>query len=119
MKTTESGRIAGFDAGKTGKGRRRHILTDTEGFIATAPAPAADIQDRDGAPSVLAEARAKFRWPRRIFAADGEELFVTGIPADVFRGTAAARGDENGVGSGGIWLEDALGPDNSRQLSPN
>lgn len=32
VKTTESGEIRGFDAGKRIKGRKRHILTDTLGI---------------------------------------------------------------------------------------
>lgn len=71
VKTTESGGISGFDAGKKVKGRKRHILTDTEGFLVTALVHAADIQDRDGAPAVLAEARDKFPWLRHVFADGG------------------------------------------------
>lgn len=71
VKTTESGGIAGYDAGKKIKGRKRHILTDTEGFLVTALVHAADIQDRDGAPAVLMEARDKFPWLRHIFADGG------------------------------------------------
>ena len=36
VKTTESGGPVGYDAGKKTKGRKRHILTDTEGFLVTA-----------------------------------------------------------------------------------
>ena len=50
VKTTESGGIAGYDAGKKIKGRKRHIVTDTLGFLLFALIHAADIQDRDGAP---------------------------------------------------------------------
>jgi transposase len=71
VKTTESGGISGYDAGKKVKGRKRHILTDTEGFLVTALVHAADIQDRDGAPAVLAEARYRFPWLRHIFADGG------------------------------------------------
>ena len=71
VKTTESGGISGYDAGKKVKGRKRHILTDTEGFLVTALVHAADIQDRDGAPAVLAEARFRFPWLRHIFADGG------------------------------------------------
>jgi putative transposase len=53
------------------KGRKRHILTDTQGFLGAALVHAADIQDRDGAPAVLAEARYRFAWPRHIFADGG------------------------------------------------
>ena len=71
VKTTESGGISGYDAGKKVKGRKRHILTDTEGFLVAALVHAADIQDRDGAPAVLAEARYRFPWLRHIFADGG------------------------------------------------
>lgn len=50
---------------------QRHILTDTEGFLVAALVHAADIQDRDGAPAVLAEARFRFPWLRHIFADAG------------------------------------------------
>lgn len=71
VKTTESGGVSGFDAGKKIKGRKRHILTDTEGFLLAALVHAADIQDRDGAPAVLAEARYRFPWMRHVFADGG------------------------------------------------
>ena len=71
VKTKESGGVAGYDAGKKLKGRKRHILTDTEGFLVMALAHAADIQDRDGAPAVLGEAKGKFPWLRHVFADGG------------------------------------------------
>jgi len=33
VKTTESGGVRGYDAGKRIKGRKRHIITDTVGFL--------------------------------------------------------------------------------------
>ncbi|WP_264986560.1 transposase, partial [Komagataeibacter swingsii] len=33
VKTTESGGLSGYDAGKKVKGRKRHIVTDTCGFL--------------------------------------------------------------------------------------
>ncbi len=71
VKTTESGGISGYDAGKKVKGRKRHILTDTEGFLVAALVHAANVQDRDGAPAVFAEARYRFPWLRHIFADGG------------------------------------------------
>ena len=53
VKTTESGGPRGYDAGKKIKGRKRHIITDTNGLLVAAEVHAADIQDRDGAPLVL------------------------------------------------------------------
>ena len=71
MKTTESGGISGFDAGKKVKGRKRHILTDTCGFLIFILVHAADIQDRDGAVDVLAAIRTRFPWLRHVFADGG------------------------------------------------
>jgi putative transposase len=47
-KTTESGGISGYDAGKKVKARKRHIVTDTGGFLLFVLIHAADVQDRDG-----------------------------------------------------------------------
>ena len=38
----------GFDAGKKIKGKKRHLLVDTQGFLMQALVHSADIQDRDG-----------------------------------------------------------------------
>ncbi len=54
MKTTESGGPRGLDAGKKIKGRKRHIVTDTQGNLVGLVVNEADVQDRDGASRVLA-----------------------------------------------------------------
>ena len=66
MKTTESGGPRGFDAGKLVKGRKRHILTDTGGRLVAGMVHAAHIQDRDGAPPLLASIRWAFPWLRHV-----------------------------------------------------
>jgi putative transposase len=71
VKTTESGGIRGYDAGKKIKGRKRHILTDTCGYLVHAVIHAADIQDRDGAPLVLKDVRQSFPFLRHVFADGG------------------------------------------------
>jgi transposase len=71
VKTTESGGPRGFDAGKKIKGRKRHIVTDTQGLLVGAVVHTADIQDRDGAPDVLASIRHSFPWLRHVFADGG------------------------------------------------
>ena len=82
VKTTESGGAAGVacpragqrpnpgDAGKKIKGRKRHIITDTCGFLVFILVHAADIQDRDGAVDVLKAIRYRFPWLRHV-SADG------------------------------------------------
>lgn len=71
VRTTESGGLSGYDAGKKVKGRKRHILTDTCGFLIFILVHAADIQDRDGAVDVLKAIRNRFPWLRHVFADGG------------------------------------------------
>ena len=58
----------GYDAGKKINGRKRHIITDTNGHLVGAQVHTADIQDRDGAPDLLASIRYLFPWLRHVFA---------------------------------------------------
>ncbi len=53
VKTTESGGPRGYDAGKKIKGRKRHIVTDTQGHLVALHVHPANIQDRDGAVPLL------------------------------------------------------------------
>ncbi len=71
VKTTESGGVRGFDAGKKIKGRKRHLLTDTEGLMVGLVVHGADVQDRDGAPAVVASVRHFCPWLRHVFADGG------------------------------------------------
>ncbi|MFT6008890.1 MAG: putative transposase [Parasphingorhabdus sp.] len=71
VKTTESGGVTGYDAGKKVKGRKRHIITDTCGFLVFILVHTADLQDRDGAVDVLKAIRFRFPWLRHVFADGG------------------------------------------------
>ena len=71
VKTTESGGPRGYDAGKKIKGRKRHIHTDTCGYLVHAVIHTADIQDHDGAPLVLKAICKSFPWLRHVFADGG------------------------------------------------
>lgn len=53
------------------RGASAHILTDTEGNLVHALIHTADIQDRDGAPLLLAEIIHRFPWLRHLFADGG------------------------------------------------
>jgi len=68
VKTTESGGIRGFDAGKKINGRKRHIVVDTLGLMVGLVIHSAGIQDRDGAPDVLKTILKRWPWLRHIFA---------------------------------------------------
>ena len=52
-KTSEGGSERGFDAGKKVTGRKRHTLVDTLGLILKVVVTAGNVQDRDGAKSLL------------------------------------------------------------------
>jgi len=71
VKTTESGGISGYDAGKKIKGRKRHIITDTIGFLIGFVIHSAGIQDRDGAPYVLRSIHHTHPWLHHVFADGG------------------------------------------------
>ena len=71
VKTTESGGVRGYDAGKRINGRKRHIVTDTTGLLVALKVHSAGIQDRDGAPEVLAGVAARYPRLRHIFADGG------------------------------------------------
>src|SRR3546814_19665420 len=60
-----------FRSGKKIKGRKRHIVTDTTGLLVGLAIHGADIQDRDGAPALLASIRHSFPWLRHLFADGG------------------------------------------------
>jgi putative transposase len=61
----------GYDAGKKVTGRKRHILTDTLGFILAIVIHSADIQDRDGARLVLKEMQYRYPLLKKIVADGG------------------------------------------------
>ena len=55
VKTTGvGGEERGFDGGKKVKGRKRHVLVDTQGFVLKARVHSADVMDRDGVKLLLA-----------------------------------------------------------------
>ena len=82
-KTAENGGPRGYDVGKKIKGRKRHILVDTGGRLVAAKVQPADVQDRDGAPELLAEAGRRFPELRLVFA-DG--AYAGPKLADALRG---------------------------------
>jgi len=63
VKTTDVGGARGFDSGKKVKGRKRHLLVDTEGLDLTACVHPANIMDRDGV-KLLLSSTMRTRFPR-------------------------------------------------------
>jgi transposase len=102
VKTTEAAGSRGYDAGKKINGRKRHLLVDTIGLMIAAIVHRADIQDRDGAPLLLATMCRAFPWLRHVFADGGyageklrRALAKLGRwTIDIVRRSDAARGFE-------------------------
>jgi putative transposase len=63
VKTTGVGGARGYDAAKKVKGRKRHVLVDTQGFVLTVQVQPADVMDRDGVMSLLPPAQIKAAFP--------------------------------------------------------
>jgi transposase len=58
----------GFDAGKLIKGKKRHVLVDTQGLLLHSIVTAADVQDRDGGLALLATLFGLFPFLEKLFA---------------------------------------------------
>ena len=71
VKTTEVAGPRGYDAGKKGQGRKRHIVVDTLGLLLAVVVHTADIQDRDGARLALARLAGRFPRLKVVWADDG------------------------------------------------
>jgi putative transposase len=77
----------GYDAGKKIKGRKRHLLVDTQGFVLKAKVHPADIMDRDGVILLVEGATKQFPRLRHVWLDAGY----------------------NGRGKGKDWIETTLG----------
>ena len=64
-------RPAWLDAGKKIKGKKRHILVDTQGLLMHAIVHAADVQDRDGGPLLMASLFGAFPFLIKLYADGG------------------------------------------------
>jgi transposase len=66
--TTQAGGPRGFDAGKRVYGRKRHIVTDTNGLLLAVHVHPANVQDCHGAVPLLERLRYRFPKLRHVFA---------------------------------------------------
>jgi putative transposase len=88
VKTTEVGGVQrGYDGGKKVKGRKRHLLVDTEGLVLKAKVHSAKVLDQEGIKVLLDGAMELFPRPSHLWL------------------DAGYRGEEKGRG----WVEKVLG----------
>jgi putative transposase len=85
--TGVGGEQRGYDGGKQIRGRKRHILLDTEGFLLKAKVHAASIMDRDGIKALLEGVCERFPRLSHLWLEAGY----------------------NGSGKGKDWVEKVLG----------
>ena len=71
VKTSSMTQEKGYDGGKKIQGRKRHIVTDTLGFILAVVVHNAGLQDREGAKLVIQELRFKYPRLKKILADGG------------------------------------------------
>jgi transposase len=72
----------GFDAAKLIKGKKRHVLVDTQGLLLSGLVTAADVQDRDGGIALLASLFGLYPFLTKLFADSAYE-------GPIFRGALA------------------------------
>jgi transposase len=63
--------LCGYDAGKKIKGKKRHLLVDTQGLLLCAIIHAADIQDRDGGVLLMSTLFGLFPFLLKLYADSG------------------------------------------------
>lgn len=71
VKTTEQGGVSGYDGGKKVKGRKRHILVDTNGLLLEVKVLAANITDRAGGEALLPLAKPSLPRLKHLFVDGG------------------------------------------------
>ena len=65
------GEARGYDGGKKVRGRKRHLLVDTEGFVLKAKVHSAKVPDQDGIKLLLKAARDRFPCLSRLWVDAG------------------------------------------------
>ena len=91
----------GYDAGKKIKGKKRHIVVDTEGLLMHAIVHPADVQDRDGGVLLISTLFGLYPFLRKLFADGGYQgpVFEQGVAhvlaqleVEIVKRSDAARG---------------------------
>jgi hypothetical protein len=90
---------SGYDAGKKIKGKKRHVLVDTQGLLMQAILHAADIQDRDGGVLLMGTLFGLYPFRLKRYAASAStQTEATGSLSSLARIEAADAVQTNGLG---------------------
>lgn len=68
VKAPAAERGGGYDAAKRVKGRKRHIVVDTDGRLLMVNLTPADVQDAQGAEAIIKAVRKRWPWLKHLFA---------------------------------------------------
>jgi putative transposase len=107
VRTSEQGGPRGYDGAKNLCGRKRHLLVDTLGLVLLVVVTEANVQDRDGARTLLSVLATEFRRLRVIWAdgayAGALQMWVRGlrkwgkVRLDIVRKAKGHRGVRGGA----------------------
>jgi transposase len=96
VKTSETGEMKGYDAGKKINGVKRHLLVDTDGRLLLACLSPADRHDSNVAPDLLRASRPHWPFVKKVWADSaygGEPVGnATSIEVEVVTGPKNQRG---------------------------
>lgn len=91
VKSAEGGEAIGYDAGKRVRGRKRHLLVDTNGLLLRVIVHSASLQDRHGAKRMLAGLHALFPLIALVWVDGG---YVNSVDASLVGWAARTEGIE-------------------------
>ncbi len=107
VKTTESGGPRGFDMAKKVKGRKRHVVTDTEGSLLAVLVQTANVQDNHGAVPLLRTIGRMFPKLRQTFGTfkpESRRWVVERTFAWLGRNRRLAKDFEASIASAEAWV---------------
>ena len=112
VKTTEAGGVKGYDGGKKVKGRKRHVLVDTQGLLLKVSVQAGNVSDREGGKVLLLSLLGLFVRLTHLFVDGGYKGKWVGWVKETLGWTVEVV-QHPYAGVSGIWLPEgqALSPE--------
>lgn len=76
VKTTSAGEERGYDGAKQVKGRKRHSIVDTLGFLVLVLVTAGSVQESDGGQEILIDVKQKTGRLKKVYADQGYKQWL-------------------------------------------